>query len=283
MQSPDRDRAIDLQAFIANPSTLADESIEIQLAIANHPETPRPLLEILANSDRSEVSQAARLHVNWESEEARGDWQAEIDRILQEIDLGQNDRLALELLRIAPVPPAFFSPWVPSEKLLPGLHNPHLSDRWRQQWLERLARESTLEPRLQLAESADTPIAILEILAGDLELPVRLATQFNRNCTPELITWVEEQHAIAANWQSAPEQLERLGQSRWPWIRWAVARNPSASVETLARLAGDRLFEIQLAAIENPATPAAILARFVDDERAAIQTAIVNYSCGDVD
>ena len=74
-----------------------------------------------------------------------------------------------------------------------GFHNPHMPLRYRLQWLERLAQEPTLEPRLQVAESVDTPLAVLELLVGDLELPIRLAARFNPNCPPTLIKLVEGQ------------------------------------------------------------------------------------------
>lgn len=69
--------------------------------------------------------------------------------------LGQNDKLAVELLKIAPVPPFFLSEWVPSHYLIQALSNPYLPPRYHLKLLERLAQEPSLEPRLQVAESPE--------------------------------------------------------------------------------------------------------------------------------
>lgn len=39
-----------LQPFIENPARLANQPVAFQIAIASYPETPRPLLEVLANN-----------------------------------------------------------------------------------------------------------------------------------------------------------------------------------------------------------------------------------------
>ncbi|HEY9693748.1 MAG TPA: hypothetical protein V6D15_16200 [Oculatellaceae cyanobacterium] len=64
----------------------------------------------------------------------------------------------------------FLSEWVPAERLIEGLRNPYLPSRCRLKFLKRLAKELTLEPRLQVAESLLTLSALLEQLAGDLEM-----------------------------------------------------------------------------------------------------------------
>ncbi|MEH2178011.1 hypothetical protein [Nostoc sp.] len=123
--------------------------------------------------------------------------------------------MAVELLKIGPVPPCFFSEWVPAERLIQGLGNSQMPLRYRLQLLQRLSQEPSLEARLQVAESPETPSTILEQLAGDLELPVQLAVKFNPSCPPSLIELVEGQYALAFDWNTDSEQLAMLGQSRW--------------------------------------------------------------------
>ena len=224
MPLPESLNSADLQPFLDNPAQLAAESRQLQLAIANDPGTPRHLLEVLIPSSDPQVAQAARLHVNWAGAIAEA-WQDVLDGELQNAQLGQNDRLAVELLKFAPVPECFLSEWVPAERLIEGLRNPHLPMRYRVKLLERLAKETSLEPRLQVAESPETPLGVLELLAGDLELPIRLAVKFNPNCPPGLIELVEGQHSIASDWNTNAEQLATLGQSRWTWIRLATAKS----------------------------------------------------------
>ncbi|PHM09222.1 hypothetical protein [Nostoc sp. 'Peltigera malacea cyanobiont' DB3992] len=208
----------DLQRFLSAPEELLQESVALQLAIASFHQTPRSLLEILVNSADAQVAEAASLHVSFAGEITDG-WQQVVDEILQQRQLGQNDRLAVELLKIGTVPPCFFSEWVPAEPLIQGLRNPQMPLRYRLQLLQRLSQEPSLEPRLQVAESPETPSTVLEQLAGDLELPVRLAVKFNPSCPPPLIELVEGQYAVASDWNTDGEQLAMLGQSPWAWIR----------------------------------------------------------------
>lgn len=266
----------DLQRFLSAPEELLQESVTLQLAIASFHQTPRSLLEILVNSPDEQVAEAASLHVNLAGEITDG-WQQAVDQILQQRQLGQNDRLAVELLKIGTVPPCFFSEWVPAEPLIQGLRNPQMPLRYRLQLLQRLSQEPSLEPRLQVAESPETPSAVLEQLAGDLELPVRLAVKFNPSCPPPLIELVEGQYAVASDWNTDSEQLAILGLSRWAWIRLAVAQNPSAPAETLMQLAGDAVYKIQLAVAKNPETPADVLAVLAEHQDKAIQAAVVEH------
>jgi Leucine rich repeat variant len=249
--------ASDLQVFLDTKEQLLQQSVELQLAIASFANTPRSLLDILVNSPLETVAEAARLHVNYAGE-IGDEWQQFVDNILRSRQMGQNDRLAVELLKLGAVPACFFGEWVPVSKLIQALHNPQMTLRYRLQLLERLAREATLEARLQVAESPETPLAVLEQLAGDLELPVRLAVKFNPSCPSAPIELVERQHAIASDWNGDSEQLAMLGQSRWAWIRLAVAQNPNTSQGTLMELARDRVYKIKLAVAKNLGTPAEV-------------------------
>ncbi|KJH72534.1 hypothetical protein UH38_06670 [Aliterella atlantica CENA595] len=266
----------ELQTFIDAPAQLLQQSQELQLAIASYPDTPRSLLEMLVSSPSEEVAEAARLHVNYAGE-AGENWQQLVDDILTSRQLGQNDRLAVELLKIAPVPPNFLSEWVPANNLIQGLRNQYMPLRYRLKLLERLALQPSLEPRLQVAESPETPLAVLEQLAGDLELAVRLAVKFNPSCPPALIELVEGQYAVASDWNADIEQLAMLGQSRWAWIRLAVAQNPSTPAQTLTQLATDTVLAIQLAVAQNPGTPAAVLELLAKHPEQAIQEAVVDH------
>ncbi len=77
---------------------------------------------------------------------------------------------------------------------------------------------------------------MLELLAGDLHLAVRLAVEYNQNCLSELVELVKSQHDLVSNWNADVEQLMELGESRWGWVRLAVAQNPYTPVQTLKLL-----------------------------------------------
>lgn len=268
--------ASDIARFLASPESILTESKEFQIAVASFPETPRNLLEILANSDNPEVAEAAQLHVNYAGELAEN-WQDVVDEKLKYRYLGQNDRLAVELLKIAPVPEYFLSEYVPPEYLIQGLNNPHLPLRDRLKLLERLALEPTLEPRLQVAESPDTPLPVLEQLIGDLELSIRIAVQYNPNCPPQLVKLVTGQHEVASNWDTDTQQLDSLSNSNWDWIRLAVAQNPSTSEKTLLKLADDNVSKIQLAVAKNTATPARVLSVLAEHSSKEIQAKVAKH------
>ena len=253
-----------IQPFLNNPQQLTTQPIEIQLAVANNAATPRELLELLVASDNSFVARAAQNHVNWAGELTE-DCHEAAEKLLRNSNLGQNDRLAVELLKFAPVPEWFLSEWVPHHRLC--LANNYLPLRWQVQFLERLAREDSLEPRLRVAESPDTPVSILEELAGDLELPLRVAVRYNPNCPTETIAEVESQQAIASNWETDPQQLAELAESRWSWVRLGVAQNPSAPPEVLEKLAESDFYLIQLAIARNPSSPTAALEKLMESDR----------------
>jgi hypothetical protein len=263
----------DLDRFLARPERLLKKSLELQIAIATFPETPRHLLEILVDSFHPEVAEAARLHVNYGGELTEN-WQDAIDEQLKSRYLGQNDRLAVELLKFAPVPDYFLSEYVPPEYLIQGLSNPYLPLRDRLRLLERLAKEPALEPRLVAAESPETPLPILEQLIGDLELSIRLAVNNNPNFSPEFLRFLQEEEE-AKNWDTNAERLALLSNSCWDRIRLLVAQNPSASQETLLNLAEDRVSKIQLAVAKNPVTPATVLSVLANHADNKIQAAVV--------
>ena len=251
MQPLHRISASDLQTYLETPEELLTESEEIQIAVASFSETPRSLLEILVNSDCSTVVEVARLHVNFAGE-ITGDYQETVTELLQNLDLGQNDRLAVELMQFAPVAPCFLSEWVPESPLIQGLQNEYMPLQYRLQFLERLSQSDKLEARLIVAESLETPISLLELLAGDLELAVRLTVESNPNCPSEVVELVKSQHDLGDDWDADFERLRELGESRWSWIRLTVAQNPFAPEDVLMKLATDGVFRIRLGVGKNP-------------------------------
>ncbi len=158
---------------------------------------------LLVDRAEPEIAAVAKLHVNYVGE-LTTDGREEIDAIFHTAQLGQNDRLAVELLKLGTVPPEFLSEWVPASHLMEALKSPHLLRRDRIKFLARLAQEDSLEPRLQVAESLDTPGAVLENLLGDIELAVRLATQHNHNCPSAAMESIDLQQSIASNWETDP-------------------------------------------------------------------------------
>ena len=269
-----------LQELIERVDLAIAQPLQIQLNLAQDIRTPRSILQVLVDRAEPQIAEIAKLHVNYAGE-LTTDGRAEIAAIFRTAQLGQNDRLAVELLKLGTVPPEFLSEWVPASHLIHALKIPHLSIHDRVKFLTRLAQEESLEPRLQVAESLDTPSSVLENLLGDVELAVRLATQHNSNCPSKAIDSIEHQQAIASNWDTAPAELAALGKSKWDWIRLKVAQNPSTSAETLSALALDRVYKIQLAVAKNPSTSVSGLAILLEHVEIEIQEALVKHPNAD--
>jgi len=276
MQSLHRVSASDLQKYLETPEELLRESEEMQIAIAAFSDTPQSILAVLINSDYSSVVEASRLHVNFAGE-ITGDYQETIAELLQNLDLGQNDRLAVELMQFATVAPCFVSEWVPESLLIQGLQNEYMPLRYRLQLLERLSRSDKLEARLVVAESLETPVSLLEFLAGDLELAVRLTVESNPNCPSEVVELVKSQHDVANDWDAGVERLRELGESRWSWIRLTVAQNPFAPDDVLMKLATDELFKIRLGIGKNPNSTARVLGVLAEESLRLMQVAVVEH------
>ena len=276
MQSPQAFTPSELQQFIEHPQQLLNQPVDYQLALANYSEAPRQLLEVLANSVYPEVAQAASMHVNLAGETGE-DWQEIAEEAMKTAPLGQNDRLVAELLRLAPVPEVLVSEWMPGHRLIEGIENPYMPQRYRIKLLERLALSLIIQERLKAAAHPDTPYSTLEQLAGDLELPIRIAVKYHANSPTQLIEQIEAQHEIAQNWETSPKELAVLGNSRWSWIRLAVARNPYTPHKTLAKLAQDSEELIQLAIAQNLAAPAEVLDLLLNHYNEAVPKAIAQH------
>ncbi|MEL6458651.1 MAG: hypothetical protein AAFQ91_10440 [Cyanobacteria bacterium J06621_15] len=114
----------DLQPFINHPETLINQTLEIQLAVANYLQTPIEILEKLVNqSSYSQVVEAAKLHVKYieSTGSITGNWRDIAEEKIKNAPLQQNDRLVAELLKIAPVPEYLISEWIPGHRLIEGL------------------------------------------------------------------------------------------------------------------------------------------------------------------
>lgn len=266
-----------MEALNSRPSLALEQSHETQLALAQVLAAPKAVLNILVEQAEEDIADIARQHINWAGELDAESWPSEIDAVLSRTELGQNDRLAVELLRWGPVPSEFLSEWVPARYFLQALKQPELPLRYRLKFLERLADEPNLEPRLQVAESPETPAAVLVQLLGDMEWPVRLAARHHSACPEEAIEQFQEAEAIAKDWETPADTLAELTQSVWPWIRFRVAQNPAADAATLMDLAEEKLHPIRLAVAQNPNAPDSVLAALMDNGQGEIEKAIAAH------
>lgn len=265
-----------LPRFLAEPATILGAEIDLQLAIANYIDTPRQLLAVLVNSPDLDVASAAQLHVTWAGE-IEGDIEREIDDLLKTQQIGQNDRLAVELLKLGTVPPCFVSQWVPPNRIVESLDNPHMPVEYKIEFLERLAREDRLDIVVPVAGSIDTPRQLLTRLIGSVHLAIRDTARNNPSCPPEAIELIDREYEIAANWDTPPAQLAISATSRWEWVRLTVAQNPSTGAETLLVLAQAEIARIRLAVANNPHTPAAVLQVLAENNEGEVRSLVAKH------
>jgi Leucine rich repeat variant len=265
-----------LPRFLAEPATILEAEIDLQLAIANYIDTPHQLLAVLVNSPDLDVASAARLHVTWAGE-IEGDVEREIDYLLKTQQIGQNDRLAVELLKLGTVPPYFVSQWVPPDRIVESLDNPQMPVEYKIEFLERLAREDRLDIVVPVAGSSDTPRQLLARLIGSVHLAIRDIARNNPSCPPEAIESIDREYEIAANWDTPPAQLAISATSRWEWIRLTVAQNPFTSAETLLVLAQAEAARIRLAVANNPHSPAAVLQVLAENNDGGIRSLVAKH------
>jgi hypothetical protein len=170
------------------------------------------LEKILVNSPDPDVTSAARLHVTWagEIEAEQTHRERVVDELLKAQQLGQNDRLAVELLKLGTVPPCFISEWVPPNKIVERLDLPHMPLEYKIQFLERLARADRLDIVVPVAGSIDTPPLLLTQLIGSVHVAIRDTARNNPSCPPAAIELIDREYAIAANWETPPERLDQL-------------------------------------------------------------------------
>jgi Leucine rich repeat variant len=265
-----------LPRFLAEPATILGAEIDLQLAIANYIDTPHQLLAVLVNSPDLDVASAARLHVTWAGE-IGGDVERTIDDLLKTQQIGQNDRLAVELLKLGTVPPYFVSQWVPPDRIVESLDNPQMPVEYKIEFLERLAREDRLDIVVPVAGSIDTPPQLLARLIGSVHLAIRDTARNNPSCPPEAIELIDREYEIVANWDTLPAQLAISATSRWEWIRLTVAQNPFTSAETLLVLAQAEVARIRLAVANNPHTPAAVLQVLAENNEGEVRLLVAKH------
>lgn len=265
-----------LPRFLAEPATILGAEIDLQLAIANYIDTPHQLLAVLVNSPDLDVASAAQLHVTWAGE-IEGDIEREIDDLLKIQQIGQNDRLAVELLKLGTVPPCFVSQWVPPNQIVKSLDNPQMPVEYKIEFLERLAKEDRLDIVVPVAGSIDTTPQLLARLIGSIHLAIRDTARNNPSCPPETIELIDREYEIAANWDTPPAQLAISATSHWEWIRLTVAQNPSTSGETLMMLAQAEVARIRLAVANNPHAPAAVLQVLAENNEGEVRSLVAKH------
>ena len=78
-----------------------------------------------------------------------------------------------------------------------------------------MGNSTIIEERLKAATHPETPRETLEILCGDLELPIRITVKYRDDGLEDVIEIIETQHEIPSNWDTNLQKLAELAGNKW--------------------------------------------------------------------
>jgi hypothetical protein len=192
--------------------------------IANHPKTPKEVLDKLAENNNSFIAEAAKLHINYAGELESG-WHDLAESKIHESQMPTStDHDEIIKLRLRQVGAAVY----PSERV-----------------------------RVGLAINYNISHNSLDKLIDDRHPEVRAAALAN----PQLDSMLREKLATLENPNLSSLDLLELANSEHTAVRAKVVQHPNVDGSILTKLADDKLI-VRLAVAKHPKTPAEILTRF---------------------
>ena len=246
-----------------------DRSENLLLTLVSHLNTPKKILEQLANSDNSEVAEAASLHISLAGE-VKDNWYELAERIISQKDLGQNDLLICELIDFAVVPDYFISQWIPWRKIVRNIENPDIPAFWSDRLLSRLADNCKVEARMWVAASEHTPIQVLKKLALDDDLKVRTIVSLQPTFCIEWLDCIKDKfiannHELISH-QSLVDYLEDYYKPLYKNCLKLFTQNKNVDLDLRIRV------------IKHDFTPASVVRELANDEEAEIRKAVAQNS-----
>ena len=139
--------------------------------------------------------------------------------------------------------------------------------------LAKLAKHHRWEIRTAVAKNLKTPLETLVKLIQDKHRTVREAAINN----PYAPTSILEQLEVLKSQNISLETLNALADSRWVIIRQGVARHPKADKHLLKQLAEDNISMVRLGVAENPNTPTNLLELLAVDKDDAVVVAVATH------
>ncbi|PAX52803.1 HEAT repeat domain-containing protein [Brunnivagina elsteri] len=289
---------------------LTSRRANIMYAVAMNPKASKLDLQKLINEASkhwvtSRVPNVAKMHVNWTGEMTTG-WDDFVLSILQKRQLFKDciceeQFCETSLWQIGVIPDSF----------LPSLHRNSLAQIARHRDTPAHIIAAMLEnPKtvvkkilIAVAGNMNTPVHILEQLAGDRDAWIR-RTVFQNPSTPNAIfqlfheyeaaianphtstaklsematqEWEQTLLGIASHGNTTPELLTKLATAKSWEIRAAVALNPNVSMQVLEEFILDKRLGVRSAVARNPKTPASLLVRLLQDKKTDLRREIAKH------
>ncbi len=282
---------------------------QIMFAVAMNPKIGKDALQTLIEEagkhwTTARVPKVASLHVNWASEMTAGWEEAAFAVVRKQTSKRDNieHHLASEpsLWEIGVIPETFLTALHPNS-LREIARNPEASPHALEMLLS--PKVATKKVRVAIAGNLNTPVHILEKLAGDEDEGVR-RTAFQNPSTPTPVYQLFHKYESAiANPQADAATLSQIATSKWAktcqevafhrntpisvlvdfanhkyWkIRAAVARNPNLPINLLEQLARDKRLGVRQAVVLNPNTSATLLTRLLKDKNWDLRCKIARH------
>ncbi len=220
---------------------------DAHIALAMNARTSGAVLETLVGSEYAEVSELARLHVNWAGEMTQS-WNEVVKEVIQTTALSYNynGRENAENLAYRGLIPNFA--------------------------LEQLARHKNKVIRSLVADNPNTPVKLLEQLVRDEDKYIRTFVADNPNIQVKLLEQLARdedilvRESVARNRKTPTQLLEQLARDEEKFVRESVARNRKTPTQLLEQLARDEEKQVCTSVARNPNTPVNLLERFAEDE-----------------
>jgi hypothetical protein len=150
-------------------------------------------------------------------------------------------------------------------------------DRTERPW--KLASSGSAEARRDVARAESTPPAVLDLLASDPDLDVRVLVASNPRTSPAtVLRQVPDDHPLvrrmlAGNWNAPAEALEILARDYDRLVRGDVASNRWTPAKLLRTLAGDPDEEVVEKVASNPSAPRDLVERLATDGHGRVRDA----------
>ncbi|BAY24817.1 hypothetical protein NIES2100_46140 [Calothrix sp. NIES-2100] len=254
-------------------------SENVKLAVTINCQTPKATLEYLASNQNTHVSEAARMHINWDNASCEN-WeeiaQTAINNLLKDSSEDFQDAIQ-EVAKISA-----FRADIPKHLLRFVPYRKAAYPETTVNELEKLAQSDKPKERLIAAEHPHTPGQILEQLLESADGSIFYALASNPNAPVHFLkkllekpdTYGDLGRRIACNPNLPLELLEEMADSnRHNAVHQAIAGNPRTPVYILEKLANNHrlMGYVHETIVYNPNTPITLLEKLAHDylERSA--------------
>ncbi|BAZ17349.1 hypothetical protein NIES4071_92270 [Calothrix sp. NIES-4071] len=224
----------------------------------------------------SQVANVAKLHVNWMGEMKAG-WNSAAFGVVQKHQLVKDN--------ISHDEASEYKLWqlgIIGQTFLTGLHRNTLLQIARNpdtpgEILELLSKPKTATKKIRaaIANNLNTPVHLLEKLAGDDDAWIRQIVFQNPSTPNAIYKLFYEYEAAIQNPNTTGATLSEIVKRDWEYTQTGVASHPNTPWEILTKLAYNKSWKVRAAVASNKNVPDDVLEVLIEDKRLGVCNAIV--------